>query len=121
MKTVTRTERIGERVSDIDWEYDFRSHFNNLCTSDAGKAEACDRQKQLLQTIEQRFLEKRTTLATTYGGWPRIGYHEVIDVGMYDGWPYWKPVPSVCLKGTLGAEWHAFSCITDIIIDDKVG
>ena len=39
---------------------------------------------------------------------------EVLDVGMYDGWPYWKPVPSVFTRSALGGgEWHCFAMLTD--------
>lgn len=49
---------------------------------------------------------------TTDGGWPRCGWGDVLDVGMYDGWPYWKPVPSVYSRGPLGGEWHCFSMLS---------
>lgn len=33
----------------------------------------------------------------------------VLDVGMYDGWPFWSPVPSVLTDGPLGVgDWHPF-------------
>lgn len=51
---------------------------------------------------------------TTDGGWPRCGWKDVLEVGMYDGWPYWKLVPSVLMKNWMGASWHSFSSITSI-------
>lgn len=118
MKTVTYTERVGERVGDVDWNYDFLSHFGNLCTDENGKFEACELKKELLRLMEERFRYGRLTLATTDGGWPRFGYSEVIDVGMYDGWPFFRPVPSVCIRGPLGGSWQAFCTITEIIARD---
>ena len=38
MRYETRTERIGERVADVDWSYDFRPHFNSMCSDDARAA-----------------------------------------------------------------------------------
>lgn len=114
MRTRTVTVREGENVGPIDWSYDFLSHFASYCTSDERRADLCARSIEQLRTVEERFKAGKKTLATTDGGWPRFGWHEVVDVGMYDGWPYWKPVPSVMTRGPLGGEWHAFSFITDI-------
>lgn len=110
----TTTVRIGERVADIDWAYDFRSHFNILCSDDEHRDEACERAKDRLRRMEAAIKEGKEVLATTNGSWPRCGLKKVADVGMYDGWPYWRPVPSVMTYGTLGTEWHSFSSITDI-------
>jgi hypothetical protein len=33
---------------------------------------------------------------------------------MYDGWPFWRPVPSVLIAGPFGAEWHWFGAISEI-------
>lgn len=114
MRYETRRERIGERVGDVDWSYDFRQHFDNLCANDERRNEQCDQKKGWLRKMEIAHKEGREILATNYGGWPRCGLHRVIDVGMYDGWPYWKPVPSVMVEGTLGPEWYSFCSITDI-------
>lgn len=114
MKTYTTTVREGERTGDVDWSYDFRQHFNNYCTSDAGRDEICARSVERFKAIADAVAAGQTVRATTYGGWPRCGFHEVLDVGMYDGWPYWKPVPSVLMRGVLGgAEWHSFCSLTD--------
>lgn len=32
----------------------------------------------------------------------------ILDVAMYDGWPYWTPRPAVHVIGVLGPEWHFF-------------
>lgn len=114
MRTETRTVRIGENVGPIDWHYDFRSHFDCYATSDAGKQEQCDRHVARLRTIVEHFTTGKPIRATTDGGWPRYGIHRVADVGMYDGWPYWAPTPSVLLAGPMGSEWASFARITDI-------
>jgi len=35
-------------------------------------------------------------------------------VGMYDGWPYWRPVPSISVIGTLGIEIFSMFSLTGI-------
>ena len=114
MRTYTTTVREGEKVGEVDWSYDFRQHFNNHCTSDAGRDEICAKSVQRLREIADAHSAGKVVRATTYGGWPRCGYGEVLDVGMYDGWPYWKPVPSVFTSSALGGgEWHCFAMLTD--------
>lgn len=109
MRTETRTVRIGERVSDIDWNYDFRSHFDSMCCSDERRDERCAEKVAQLRAIEAAFLAGRKVEVTTYGGWPRCGWGAVLNVGMYDGWPYWRPTPSVFKQGPLGGEWCTFA------------
>lgn len=111
MKTVTRTERIGEWLGPVDWDYDFRSHYSGLCTSDEGRNEACERDKNRLRMIVE---SPDKYEVTTYGGWPRCGWGPVVSVGMYDGWPYWRPVPSVAYRTFLGIETTSFCGITNI-------
>ena len=101
MRTVVRTERIGERVGDIDWGYDFSQHFQNICGSEEDKLSACEVVMERLQNIERHFKDGLPIKATTYDGWPRCCFGEVIDVGMYDGIrrhsvrdEKWKKVPS---------------------------
>lgn len=111
MKTVTFTERVGEFLGPVDWDYDFRQHFNCLCTSDAGRDEACDKQKRRLKMVAE---SPEHFEVTTYGGWPRCGWGSVVLVGMYDGWPYWRPVPTVAYRTSLGVEHASFCSITNI-------
>lgn len=108
MRVETRTVCIGERMGDIDWSYDFRKHFDCYCTTDEQRDKRCEEAKAMLRELEEAHREGRAFQATTYGGWPRCGWGPVTDVGMYDGWPYWKPVPSV----RIGSEWTCFSSIT---------
>lgn len=115
MRTETVTRRFGEKVGEIDWAYDFMRHF--ACTQPNRREESCEKAKAVLKQIEDRFKAGLCTFSTTYGGWPRIGFHEVVDVGMYDGWPYWYPVPSVYVRGVLGCEWQHFNSITSILTE----
>lgn len=114
MKYVQRTERVGELLGPIDWTYDFLSHYGSMCASEDGKREQRDRDLVRLRKMEESCKVGGDVEATTYGGWPRCGWGRVLAVGMYDGWPYWKPVPSVLINGWMGASWHSFDSVTDI-------
>lgn len=107
MRTYTETKREGELLGDVDWSYDFRSHFDGWS---GDKDEHCRNQVEKLRQLTNG--EKWE--ATTDGGWPRCGWGEVVAVGMYDGWPYWRPVPSVAIMGSFGVEWSAFANVTSI-------
>ena len=112
MKTRMVEERIGEYLGPVDWSYNFASHFDRCCISNpAEKQKHIDRAVAWLRILAA---DKDKYLATTYGGWPRCGWGRVLEVGMYDGWPYWRAVPSVCLSTWLGCEWHDFSFITNL-------
>lgn len=111
MKTITETRRVGELLGPVDWSYNFRSHFDSMGHPDNVKDEYCNESKERLKLLEQ---DPTKYLATTDGGWPRCGWYKVVAIGMYDGWPYWSPTPSVCLAGPFGCEWHSFNLITGI-------
>lgn len=116
MKIRTVEVREGEDLGPIIWSYDFRSHFNNRCTNDANKDRACRRAVEVLRILEDHLKRDIAVEATTYGGWPRVGWNSVLAVSMYDGWPWWRPVPSVKMTERVlgGVQWHDFSTITDI-------
>lgn len=108
MKTRTITVREGEKVGPVDWDYDFASHdwhHRGGCTN----PEVVSRSESALRELCDGLARGEEWQATTDGGVPRLGWGRVLDVGMYDGWPYWRPVPSVLIAGTLGAEWHSFT------------
>lgn len=109
MKTRTVTVHEGELLGPVDWSYNFLSHFDCCSCDDAGKRNRCDEKVAQLRQLETGDWE-----ATTDGGWPRVGWGQVLAVGMYDGWPYWKPVPSVLIAGHMGGEWSSFDHVTDI-------
>ena len=39
---------------------------------------------------------------------------KIVNIGMYDGWPYWKPYPSFSLLYWFGAETHSWWQINHI-------
>ncbi len=106
MKKVQRTEYIGEYLGPVDWNFDFQSMQGGCSDPDHWK-----KQLERLKTL----CNGEKWEATTYGGWPRCAWGEVLQIGMYDGWPYWKPVPSVLIASPYGGgEWASFMNITDI-------
>jgi hypothetical protein len=112
MKYETVVQRIGEDMGPINWSYDFRSHFDCYCTDDAGRDRIC---AEHVERLRQIAAEPSAWLASTDGGSPKCGYFPVINVCMYDGWPYFRPTPFVRTMGPLGPEWHCFSTITAIM------
>lgn len=118
MKTYTVTKRVGELLGPIDWNFDFREFYKPLYN--CGTPESHERMFQRAMTI-LRLLEESPDKyeATTDGGWPRCGWGRTIHIGMYDGWPYWRPIPSVFITSPFDGGWHSFSCITDIRIKDE--
>lgn len=95
MRSRTVIENVGEYLGPIDWSYDFTQH--NWGPGRGGiNPEIAGRAKDLLRQLEQP------------GNWQVMmhqNYLRVIKVGMYDGWPFWRPVPSVMTWHVLGAEW----------------
>lgn len=114
MKTRQETVRVGECLGPIDWSFDFEAFYKPFynCSTPKRHVQMFERALETLHTLEDHPGEYE---ATTDGGWPRCGWGEVLQVGMYDGWPYWKPVPSVCIRSWTGSGvWSAFTSITDI-------
>lgn len=106
MKYRTVTERVGEYLGPIDWSFDFDKD-NTVGRSEKWTAEL----KENLRLLEA---DPDAYEATTDGGSPKFGWGEVLQVGMYDGWPYWRPHPSVLLASWAGASWHSYSAICAI-------
>lgn len=102
MKTKTVTVREGELLGPIDWNYDFLQHFQNYSASPEYQRDSCEKCKQLLRLIEQEPMKWKVDLSHS------VVARQVLAVGMYDGWPFWKPTPALLTDGTLGSEWHFF-------------
>jgi hypothetical protein len=118
MRTVTRTEFIGERVSDVDWTYDFRQHFDNHCATPERRDEFCAQSVAQFRKLVEDFKAGKNVWATTDGGWPRCGWGRVVDVGMEDGWPWWRPVPKVAIQGWQAVNWEPFYSVTSVEVRD---
>jgi len=114
MKTKTVTVYEGELLGPIDWGFDFRKHYEGYynCGTKEQHEEMLRRALAMLKLLER---DPEKYEATTYGGWPRCGWGAILSVGMYDGWPWWKPIPSICIASSLGGgEWASFANMTDI-------
>ena len=72
MKTYMVQQREGKLLGPIDWNYNFRSHFDCYCTDDAGKQKECDAAVAQLRSL----CNGKSWEATTDGGWPRVGWGE---------------------------------------------
>ena len=112
MRTETRTVRIGEYLGPVDWSYDFSKH------DSGGDPRYRATLLEKFKAMSEGFARGEKWRATVDGGSPRIGWGNVLEVGMYDGWPYWRPVPSFLLSTHMGAEWHSFSMLTDAKLAD---
>ena len=109
MKTRQVTERIGEKVGPIDPEFDWRNEGWDLF----GNTNPAILPLRWEHIVRIRDASERGAVSEVllYGNW-----HDVLDVGMYDGWPHWRPYPSVCVQTPYGAEWHGFTSISSIRI-----
>lgn len=103
MKSYTQTVNEGEDMGPIDWARPMIAQMEG----DKWRAEVVARLREA-ESAPERFE------ATTDGGWPRVGWRQVLAVRMYDGWPYWRPTPSVYSCGPLGGEWHSFNSLSEI-------
>ena len=102
MKYVTVTHREGEELGPVDWDHPM-----------AG--EVSERDPQLAELLRAAESDPAAFEATTYGGWPRIGWGKVVRVVMYDGWPYWSPTPTVVSLCWSGAHrYDAFNAISGL-------
>lgn len=107
MRTRTVTIQEGELLGPIDWGFDWEKF-----SQDRGGGM---NPKWLASRWEQLKTIRVGDMITSYGGMPRIGWHEVIAIGMYDGWPFMAPTPSVEVRTDFGCEWTWFGGIVDVI------
>lgn len=113
MKTRMVEERIGERLSDIDWSYDFAAH--GWGPGRGGHNPDCIQEEvTMLKKIEAAFKAGEKVFVKLHG----CIFEPVCDVGMYDGWPFWRPTPSVMSSTWLGPSWHPFTSISGIQIGE---
>lgn len=113
MKTKTVTVREGEKLGPVDWEYNFEEH--SWDNGGSINPRVISRKVELLKKIESN-PEKYEV--TSDGGVPKYGWGRVTWVGMWDGWPSWKPTPYVFIKrepyGMIQTEKIAWWSITEI-------
>ncbi|MFA5056538.1 MAG: hypothetical protein WC485_00355 [Opitutaceae bacterium] len=105
MKTITKTERVGELLGPVDWSYDFTKHDWANGRGGVNPEIARNAVATLRQVVELLDAGKQV-MVSLYGEG-----HDVLAVGMYDGWPFWEPTPSVLVRTWLGSEWHPWYSI----------
>lgn len=98
MKTYQVTKHEGELLGPVDLRYDYRKH--DWGKGNGGINPRCSQEGwELIQKVK-------------IGDYVRLAHSDylkrVISVGMYDGWPLWKPTPAVYVDGNLGGEWRFF-------------
>ena len=95
MKTRTVTVREGEFLGPDDRDYDHTQH--NAVNADHAR----------------RGWETILKMNDDPEGWrycpSGFSTFEVLHVGMWDGWPFWRPTPAIGYIGPLGSvEWAFF-------------
>ena len=110
MKTRTVQVNEGENMGPIDFGYNFAAHYESLGAPPAQRKERED------HAVRQ--LRKLCNAPTLSGLQVRDGdyWYDVLDLGMYDGWPYWRPVPAVGVNDRVfgGLIWKFFYDIDDV-------
>lgn len=102
MRTETRTVQIGEYLGPIDWSYDFAAW--GWDRGGSGNPTIVPESVETLKTVEAGLARGETWTVVEHGN-----RREVIQVGMYDGWPYWTPTPFYFLRSSLGGgEWSSW-------------
>ena len=109
MRSYQMTHYEGELLGEIDWKHDFARAFDCCCSSSEHKTDMLFRAIENLWQVE-RLYKKDVRLQVRTGDY----WHNLLSVGMYDGWPYWKPMPAIMVKGPLGSgEWKHFPCVDE--------
>jgi hypothetical protein len=101
--------REGELLGPIDWSFDFDS-VKWADGRGGANPEIVDNAVKILREVCVG-----DTIQGLYGDKPR----KVLAVGMYDGWPHWKPFPSVLVESWSGSEWQGFTYLRAIV--EKAG
>ena len=104
MKKITKTvvERIGENMGPVPKDYDiWDKRWGGLYPNNPEIRVA---KFQMFLDMQEAFLN---------GNKIRVSYDPdfgdfLADVGLYDGWPYWEPVPCFKQATWLGGEWHTW-------------
>ena len=95
-KTV-ETHREGENMGPLDPNFDW---MGDGCLFPNNPEIKKERFEWMLE-IEKEF-RKGKRIHASYGDFGG----EVLDIGMYDGWPYWTPTPAVLLDHWNKAHWE---------------
>jgi hypothetical protein len=99
MKTWSETvaHRQGEWLGPLDDNYDYSQH-----KAYPNNPEIVQEKIQMMREIETLFLNGKKL---------KVSYDdclagELLQIGMYDGWPFWKPTPAFMIKTWHGGDIH---------------
>ena len=106
MKTWNQTviKREGEFLGVLDDDYDYLQHRvypNN--------PEIVVEKIRSMKELEKLFLNGKN-MSVSYGD---CLSGELVNIGMYDGWPFWKPTPAFMVKTWHGGDIHFWYDIRD--------
>ena len=111
MRYETVVQRIGENLGAIDYAYDFTKHDWNGSRGGVNP-DVTRASVEQLRRLESAFADRRNRVEV------RLSHSDcfwvVLAVGMYDGWPFWEPTPSVQVYRVLGSEWHPWYSVRDV-------
>ncbi len=103
------TEREGEWQGPIDWAHE---HIVEM--------EVSPYRARLAATLREHETDHERLWVSTYGGELLVGCRQVVAIGMWDGWPYWRPTPTVAVIGPLGrVEYYHFNELTRVEVRDQ--
>ena len=106
MKYRTVTERVGEWLGPVDWDYDFTQH--DWSENRGGhNPDVTPKSVEALRVVEALVAAGKKAQVRLYGEW-----RDVIRIGMYDGWPFWAPTPSYSVSSWMGPEGHSFLSVS---------
>lgn len=114
MRTWTEIHREGELLGPVDWSYDFTQHDWGRGNCGGVNPESTAAATEMLKQAERALLAGKRVTCRCYGL-----NHTLVAVGMYDGWPFWKPVPSICVSTRMGSEWHPWYCVAGIKVESQ--
>jgi len=100
MRTRTITVREGEWFEPVDRLYDFRSHGWD-CGGSVNPSVVKEGTRTILE-LDRKFCSARWVYV------PCLTEREIVHVGMWDGWPFWKPTPAIGYIGPMGSVEIAF-------------
>lgn len=102
MKHRTVTVYEGERLGDVPDDFDFEPFCKRFMGGhhQGFLAESIATYREMLAA----FKADPNGLIASEGEFQ----HEVIDMGLYDGWPFWTPRPCYFWKTWAGGEWREF-------------
>ena len=103
MKTKTVTVHEGEWLGPVDQNYNYQQHSWGPSKGGVNPDSA-----QKGWTLIQNVKVGDDVLVSHTEGWK-----EVLAVGMYDGWPFWRPTPAVLVRTWAGGERHFLYDIYD--------